>query len=215
MFEEYYWMAFILQGVLVTLQYAILPLIFGGLLGIILAVLRLSGHCVFAKIAIAYVSIIRGTPLLLQLSIIYFAIPGMTGYNITATFAGITAFSINSAAYISEIIRAGINAVDKGQFEAAKALDIPYYLTMRDIILPQAIRNILPSLVNEAIALIKESSIIAVIGEMDIMRRAQLVSAEQYSYMKPMLFAAGCYYVLVIILTAFGSWLERRMHAKY
>lgn len=215
MLSEYDWVFYIAKGIGVTLQYTILPIILGLLLGTLLVLMKMSSSKTLNGMASSYISVIRGTPLLLQLSVVYFAIPGLTGYNISAFAAGVIAFSCNSAAYIAEIIRAGINAVDKGQFEAAYALGVPHKRMMLDIILPQAIRNILPSLVNEGIAMIKESSIIAIIGEGDLMRRAQVVSAEQYTYMAPLLVAAACYYLLVMILSQLGQKLERHLHAKY
>ena len=118
---------------------------------------------------------------------------------------------MNSGAYVSENIRAGIESVDKGQFEAAKSLGMPYRVMMQYIIMPQAIRNILPSLVNEAINMVKESSIISVIGVADIMRRANVVSAEQYSYLEPLMVAAICYYILVTTLSLLAKLLEKRL----
>ncbi len=137
--------------------------------------------------------------------------PSLLNIEISAFTAGIIAFSMNSGAYVSENIRAGIESVDKGQFEAAKSLGIPYKLMMQHIIMPQAIRNILPSLVNESINMVKESSIISVIGEADIMRRANIVSAEQYTYFEPLLVAALCYYILVTILSLLAKLLEKRL----
>jgi His/Glu/Gln/Arg/opine family amino acid ABC transporter permease subunit len=183
-------------------------------IGTILSLFRLSANKILKIFAISYLSIFRGTPLLLQLFIIYFALPKVFAMEISAFVAGIIAFSMNSGAYVAENIRAGIESVDKGQFEAAKALGMPYSLMMKHIIMPQAIRNILPSLVNEAINMIKESSIISVIGEADIMRRANIVAAEQYSYFEPLIVAAICYYILVTLLTLIAKLLERRLRIK-
>jgi len=123
----------------------------------------------------------------------------------------VIAFSLNSGAYVSEVLRAGVSAVDKGQVEAAKALGITPILRMKDIILPQAFRNILPALVNELINLVKESALISIIGGMDLMRRAQVVSTETYTYFTPMLIAAAAYYVLVLIISSFAMVLEKRL----
>ena len=159
----------------------------------------------------AYTSIFRGTPLLIQLTIIYFGLPGLIGLKLSVFAAGVIAFSLNSGAYVSEIIRAGIESVDKGQVEAAKALGVSPVLRMKDIILPQAFRSILPALVNELINLVKESCLISVIGEMDLMRRAQVVSAETYTFFTPMLTAAAAYYVMVLIISSFALLLEKRL----
>jgi His/Glu/Gln/Arg/opine family amino acid ABC transporter permease subunit len=202
---------FLLGGALVTLKYVGLSMFFGSLLGCFLAFIKLSHMRILRIIANAYTSVFRGTPLLVQLSIIYFATPQLTGYDITAFQAGLLAFSLNSAAYVSEIIRAGIQAVDKGQFEAAQSLGISSLLAMKDIILPQAIKNILPALVNEAIDLLKESALVSVIGEMDLLRRANIVSAEKFIYFEPLLFIAAIYYILVMMLTQVAWLLEKRL----
>ena len=118
---------------------------------------------------------------------------------------------MNSAAYITEIIRAGILSINKGQFEAARALSIPYFHRMKDIILPQAVRNILPALVNEIISLLKETAIISFFGEEDIMKRADAVATAQYDYFAPLLVAALCYYVLVMILSFIAKLIEHKM----
>ena len=118
---------------------------------------------------------------------------------------------MNSGAYVSEIIRAGINAVDKGQMDASLALGIPYSKMMKDIILPQAMKNILPSLMNEFITLNKESAIVTVIGGLDIMRRAYIVGGATFKYLEPLLFAGLIYYVMTLVLSFFGKRLEMRM----
>ena len=202
---------FIIEGSLVTLQYSIMSVIFGLMLGVILSLFKISKNRALNIIASIYTSIFRGTPLLIQLSIIYFALPGILGVKIGIFTSGVIAFSMNSGAYVSEIIRAGINAVDKGQWEAAKALGVPYISMMRDIILPQAIRKILPSLVNELVNMIKESAIISMLGGMDLMRRAQIIAAEQYTYFTPMLIAASCYYVMIFILVRLAKILEKKL----
>lgn len=204
-------LSYIPGGILTTLKYALLSVFFGLIIGSFISLARLSENKIFRGFAIVYLSIIRGTPLLLQLFFVYFALPALLDIKISAFTAGLIAFSFNSGAYVSEIIRAGIESVDKGQFEAAKSLGMPYKIMMKNIIMPQAIRNILPSLVNEAINMVKESSIISVIGVADIMRRANVVSAEQYSYIEPLLVAALCYYILVTTLSALAKILEKRL----
>ncbi|MCC8417729.1 MAG: amino acid ABC transporter permease [Rickettsia endosymbiont of Bryobia graminum] len=205
---------FIIQGAVVTLKYSLISVLLGLIFGSLLAICKVSNSKALRLFADFYTSIFRGTPLLIQLSIIYFGLPGLIGVKLSVFAAGVMAFSLNSGAYVSEIIRAGINGVDKGQFEAAKALGISESLMMQDIILPQAIRNILPSLVNELINLIKESAIISMIGEMDLMRRAQVVSTETYTYFTPMLVAAICYYIMIIIISNLAKILERKLAIK-
>ncbi|MDY7221983.1 amino acid ABC transporter permease [Halalkalibacterium halodurans] len=203
-------MPFMLEGVWVTLQFVSVSLLFGLVLGIVLAIFKISKYRLFRWFADFYTSIFRGTPLILQLLMIYLALPQF-GVDISQFQAAFLAFGLNSAAYVSEIIRAGIQAVDKGQREAAEALGIPYRPMMLRIILPQAMRNILPALFNEFINLTKESAIVSVIGVTDLMRRAQITSAETYLYFEPLLFVGLIYYVLVMGLTVIGRLLERRL----
>lgn len=201
---------FLLQGVTVTLKFVSVSLILGFVLGVILAICKIGKIWLFKFIADAYTSVFRGTPLILQLAIIYFAAPQF-GIELTAYVAGVLAFGLNSAAYVSEIFRAGIQAVDKGQKEAAIALGIPERSMLLKIILPQAFRNILPALFNEFINLTKESAIVSTIGVLDLMRRAQVVNAQIYRYFEALLFVGLIYYILVMILTIIGRMIERRL----
>lgn len=203
---------YILGGTFVTLKYTLLSVIFGFIVGAILALMKLSSSKVLEIFSKFYTSIFRGTPLLVQLSLIYFALPQMTGYQISAFEAGVIAFSLNSGAYVSEIIRAGIQAVDKGQFEAAVALGIRPRLMMKDIIFPQAIKNILPALVNEFVNLLKESALISIIGEADLLRRANIIAAEKYIYFEPLMAVGFIYYVLVILFSKMATILEQRLN---
>ncbi|MFC0230564.1 amino acid ABC transporter permease [Bhargavaea ullalensis] len=205
---------YMLQGIWVTLKFVFVALLVGALLGTLLALFKISGPAPLRIFAVTYTSIFRGTPLILQLMLIYFAVPQLTGYDITPFLSAITAFGLNSAAYISEIIRAGIQAVDKGQVEAAQALGIPYRSMMKDIILPQAFKNILPALMNEVITLTKESALVSTIGYLDLMRRAQVVGASMYRQFEPLLFVGLIYWILVMILTLIGRQIERRMNAS-
>jgi polar amino acid transport system permease protein len=202
---------YIVKGTLVTLEYSIISVFFGLIIGILLSILKTSNSKIGKIISNIYTSIFRGTPLLIQLSFIYFCIPQLFGIRLSVFVAGILAFSLNSGAYISEIIRAGIESVDKGQIEASKALSIPKYNMVKDIIMPQAIRNILPALMNELINMLKESAIISFLGEYDLMKRAQIVAAEQYTYFFPMIIAALCYYIMVVLLTFLSSILEKKI----
>jgi len=202
---------FLLQGIAVTLRIVLVAGVIGFVLGIILSILKLSKLPILGWIAQAYTSIFRGTPLVLQLMIIYYGVPQLTNIQIEPAVAAILSFGLNSAAYISEIIRAGIMAVDKGQKEAAMALGVSSRQTMFDLILPQALKNIFPALINEAVSLTKESAVVTVIGVTDIMRRAYIMGGEKYSYLEPMILAGLIYYVLVIILTTLAKALERRM----
>jgi His/Glu/Gln/Arg/opine family amino acid ABC transporter permease subunit len=202
---------FIFEGVKVTLLFTLLSAFFGFIWGSILALIKISNIGPLKWLAIAYTSVFRGTPLILQLTFVYFATPQITGYNITALEAGVLTFTLNSGAYISETIRAGILAVDKGQWEAAAALGVPYRRMMLDIILPQAFKNILPALVNESIALLKESALVSTIGVADIMQNANVVKGAIFRYFEPYIIAGALYYVMVMILTWVARVLERRL----
>ncbi|WP_442950972.1 ABC transporter substrate-binding protein/permease [Paenibacillus sp. GSMTC-2017] len=202
---------YILKGVYVTLLFTFVSALFGFVWGTILSLFKISGIKPLEWFATVYTSIFRGTPLLLQLLLIYYATPQLLNYDISPLLAAGLAFGLNSAAYLSETIRGGIMAVDKGQREAAMALGIPYWTMMIKIILPQALRTILPALVNECVALLKESSLVSVIGVQDIMRRAGVVQATEFRAFEALLFAGAIYYVLVLILTSFANLLERRL----
>lgn len=202
---------YIISGVKITLEYALFAMIFGFFGGTFLAIIRLSHSRLLRSVGNLYLSVFRGTPLLLQLSIIYFAVPQVIGHSIPAFTAGIIAFSMNSAAYVSEIIRAGIQSVNVGQIEIAQILGCSKIQIMRDIILPQGIRNVLPSLVNEMVDLLKESSLVSIIGESDLLRRATVVSSEHYLYLEPLLVAGLCYYVMVMLLSRVSRIIERRL----
>ncbi|WP_028608421.1 ABC transporter substrate-binding protein/permease [Paenibacillus harenae] len=202
---------FILKGVYVTLLFTLVSALFGLVWGSILSLFKISGIKPLEWFATAYTSVFRGTPLLVQLTLIYYATPQLIHYEIPALMAAGLTFGLNSAAYLSETIRGGIMAVDKGQREAAIALGVPYRKMMVRIIFPQALRTILPALVNECVALLKESSLVSVIGVTELMRRADVVRSDTFRSFEVLLFVAAIYYVLVLILTSFARMLERRL----
>lgn len=202
---------YILAGIPITLQFVLVSAVLGFVWGTFLALFKISGNHFLGGFANAYTSIFRGTPLLLQISLVYFATPQLFNYDIPAFQAGVITFSLNSGAYISETIRGGILAVDKGQWEASKSLGVGYRLMLLDIILPQAIKNILPALVNESIALLKDSTLVSTIGVADMLRRAQIVGAEKYIYFEPLLFVGILFYIMVMSLTVGARFLERQL----
>lgn len=200
---------FIAKGLPTTLTYSFLAIFFGGLLGVLFAIARhlrpKTAWCITS-----FVSVIRGTPLLLQLSFIYFSAPTLIGIKLNVLTAGVFTLAINSSAYVSEIIRAGLQSLPKGQFDATRALGISKWYAWKDIILPQVFRNVFPSLLNEVVTLTKETALISVLGEMDIMRRAQALAAETYNYFEPMCIAGIIYYTLVKIIEFAGQTIEKR-----
>lgn len=203
---------FIVYGLAATLKYSFTAIFFGTILGFFLAICKVLDNKIAKNAAYIYSSVFRGTPVLIQLSIIHFVfLPTVFGANHSVFLSGAIAFSLNSAAYVSEIVRSGINSIDYGQIEAAKALGVSATLRMKDIILPQAIKKILPSLVNEFINLIKESAVVSVIGGMDMMQRANIVAASMFSYFEPLLVASLSYYIIVMLVSVAGSMLEKKL----
>ncbi len=203
-----YW-PFIYHGALTTLQITAITAVFGFLLGVLLSLIKISKCRPLVWFGSLYTSIFRGTPLLVQLCIVHFGLPQLTGMTLTTMQSGVLTFSLNSAAYISEIFRGGINAIDRGQYEAAMSLGVGYRDMMKDIILPQAVKHILPSLVNEAISLLKESSILSYIGAVELLRAADQITVLTFRFFEPYLVIAVIYYVLVMLLSMAASRIER------
>lgn len=204
---------FFLNGAKFTLLLAFFTVLFGVLLGLLLAIMRISKSKFFNLIATAYIEFIRGTPVLVQLYIIYYALPNLLGVNLPDLVAAILALSINSSAYVAEIIRAGIQAIDKGQMEAARSLGMTQSMAMRYIIIPQSIKNILPALGNEFIVVIKESSIVSVIGIHELMYNADTVRGNTFRPFEPLIIAALMYFVMTFTLSKIMGAVERRMRA--
>lgn len=199
---------FYLEGIKVTLLLSLLTVIFGTILGLVICILKLSKYKVLKSIATIYVEIIRGTPLIVQLIIIHYGF----NLNITELTSATIALSINSAAYISEIIRAGIISINKGQMEAARSLGMNHFQSMKLIIIPQAIKNILPALGNEFIVLIKESAIVSYIGLADIMYKANQIRSITYLTLEPLLVAAIIYFIITFTISKFIHYFERKLN---
>lgn len=200
-----------LSGVKSTIVLAFLTVLFGTVLGIILSLMRLSTSKVLRYISTAYVEFIRGTPLMVQLFLFYFGIPAALGIDLPEFPSAILTLTINSGAYISEIIRAGIQAVDKGQMEAARSLGMPYGLAMKNVVIPQAFKNVLPALGNEFITVIKESSIVSVIGLSELMRSSDIVRGVTYRSFEPLIVVAILYFIMTFTLSKVIGHVERRM----
>lgn len=201
---------FYIQGIGITLLLAFLTIIFGTLLGLLISILKISKYKVLRFIASVYVEIIRGTPLLVQLIIIHYGFK----INLSEITSATIALSINSAAYIAEIIRAGILSINKGQTEAARSLGMNSFQAMRIIIIPQAIKNILPALANEFVVLIKESAIVSYIGLADIMYRANQIRSLTYLTLEPLLVAALIYFIITFTISKFVHYFERKLNRE-
>lgn len=202
---------FFLKGIQNTILISIVGVVLGAILGSVLALFKLSKFKPLKWLASAYIEFLRGTPLLVQVFLVYFGSTAVLGWNISALICGMIALVINCSAYIAEIIRAGINAVDKGQMEAARSLGLSYGQTMKSVILPQAIKNILPALGNEFVTVIKESSIVSVIGVSEIMFNAQVVQGASFDPFTPLLVAAVLYFILTFTLSRIMYFFEGRL----
>lgn len=197
---------YFISGTVYTVGISLLAVFFGLIAGTLLTLLRRSRFKPLAKLGDAYVALVRGTPLILQLYMVYYGLE-----NIPMIVAAVLAMTLNSSAYISEIIRAGIEAVDKGQWEAARSLGMSLKLTMRTVVLPQAFKNILPALGNEFIVLIKESAIVSVIGVHDLMYNADTVRGITFKPFEPLIIVASIYFVLTYSLSLALQHLEGRL----
>ncbi|HGZ5317352.1 TPA: ABC transporter permease subunit [Staphylococcus aureus] len=206
--------SFFLKGIKITILISLIGVALGSILGAFVALMKLSKIKIFSWIASIYIEILRGTPMLVQVFIVFFGITAALGLDISALVCGTIALVINSSAYIAEIIRAGINAVDKGQMEAARSLGLNYRQTMKSVIMPQAIKNILPALGNEFVTLIKESSIVSTIGVGEIMFNAQVVQGISFDPFTPLIVAAALYFVLTFVLTRIMNMIEGRLNAS-
>ncbi len=209
---------YFINGTISTIVIAILTVFLGVIIGTIIALMKISKNRISKFIASAYIEFIRGTPLLVQISIVYFSVsfPKFTILDIEMNrfIPGVIAMAINSGAYVAEIIRAGIQAVDKGQMEAARSIGFNGTQSMRYIILPQAVRNILPALGNEFVVVIKESSVLSVIGIVELMRSADIVKAAIYKPFAPLIVVAIIYFILTFTLTRVLGFAERRMRTS-
>ncbi|MDF2539010.1 MAG: putative rane protein [Herbinix sp.] len=202
-----------LDGLKVTLLISFFAIILGTVIGVVVAIIKVTAINYKIKwlssICNVYINVIRGTPLMVQLLIIYNVI--FTSRNTNEIFVGAVCFGINSGAYVSEIIRAGIESIDRGQMEAGRSLGLNYMQTMRLIIVPQAIKNILPALGNEFITLIKETSVAGVIAANDLLQQAQYVGSRTWVVLPPLMIAAVCYLIMVMGLTKLLAVFERRL----
>ena len=206
---------FILEGLFHTVLIAALAVIIGLVIGVVIALIRnyyeTSGKLRFLnKLSTWYVDIIRGTPVVLQLMIIYYVI--FKSVDISTVVVGVLAFGINSGAYVSEIIRSGIRSVPIGQSEAGYALGLEYYQVMGYIVLPQAIRNVLPALGNEFITLLKETSVGAYVGIIELTKASDIIASRTYDYFFPLIIIAIIYLIMTLGLTRVVQSMERRLN---
>lgn len=200
-----------------SLLIAVCALLFGTCFGVLGAAGRISKNKFFYSVAAMYVEFIRGTPMLLQIYFLFLGLPAITRaitgtpLNINVYLIGMIAMSINSGAYCTELFRSAIQAVEKGQWEAATALGLGYFDTMRFIILPQAFRRIIPPLVSEFVTLIKDSSLIGTIGAVELLQSTKVLGVRYYNYIIPLLMATVLYLTLTLTISNLSRRLERRL----
>lgn len=208
------YLPYLYRATVVTIQVTAVSLILGILISIPLALIKLSRFKALQLLGSFYTSIFRGVPLLVQIFMVYFGLPQLfPALKAFSNFQlGCITFALNSAAYISESLRGGIQAVDIGQKEAAIALGIPHGKTMKDIIFPQAIKSVLPSLVNEFIGLMKNTTLISTIGVVELLRSGQMIVSDTYRAFEPYAVISIYYYILVMVLSMMGKWIERRVN---
>ena len=199
------------EGLKMTFAMTDCSLILGILVGLLSCFCSISKSFILNKLSGAYLSIIRGTPLMVQATFIYFGLSAALNMPITSFTASIIVLMLNSGAYLSEIFRSGISAINKGQMEAARSLGLPHGVAMRKIILPQAFRIVIPSVTNQFIITLKDTSILSVIGVAEMMRQSQQLIANNFRAFETYAIVAVWYYVLVIILTKLFKLLERRL----
>lgn len=197
----------LISGIGVTIKVSLLAVFIGILIGMLIALCNLSKRKPIKLIGRIYTDIIRGTPSVTQLMIIYFVI--FASVNLSKWIIAAIAFGINSGAYVSEIIRAGILSVDKGQTEAGRSLGLNAFQTMTRIVIPQAVKNIFPALCNEFIVLIKETAIVGYVGLMDIQKAGDFIKSATYTAFMPLIGTAVIYYVLIKVLTLLLNRIEK------
>jgi L-cystine transport system permease protein len=199
----------LLKGALLTMQFAIASMVLGLILGLIVAIMRISSHRLLTGIARSYVSVMRGTPLLVQMFVVYYGLPNI-GISLDPTTAGILTLTLNAGAYLSESMRGAILGIGSGQWSAAHSLGLTHIQTLRYVVCPQALRLAVPSLGNTLISLIKDTSLVSVITVTELLRSAQEVIASTFQPLPLYLAAAAVYWVLSTLLSHLQGKIEAR-----
>ena len=200
-----------------TLLLTLLALIFAMIIGLIFALMNVGNNRVFNFIGTVYVDAVRGVPLIVLAYFIYFGVPqgikmmGFTNFKLPALQAGVIALSMNCGAYMAEIIRAGIESVDKGQMEAARSLGLPYGTSMRRVVLPQAIRTMIPSIINQFIITLKDTSILSVIGFPELTNMGKTISGNTFKSLQTWAVVGIMYMVVIVTLSRVAKYIERRI----
>lgn len=210
-----YWKVYLLEGITKTLQFTCIAVILGVVLGTFVAILKMSKFKIVRFLVSIYIEVIRGTPILLQLYVFYFVLPELLPFLDLSQFMWVAiAMCVNSGAYVSEVIRSGIQAVDKGQTEAARSLGLNQSQTMMKIVLPQAVRNILPALGNEFIMILKETSLASTFFLGDLMTSHKIVSGATYLQLESLLIVGAIYLCITFPLSKLVAWFEKKMSTE-
>ena len=194
-----------------TVQITLFSLFYATIIGVVFGLMKVSRNRFFSSIANAYIWIIRGTPLLVQIYFIYFGVPMATGLKLSEWNAGIITMSLNAGAYMEEIVRGGIEAVDVGQMEAARSLGLPYRTSMQKVILPQALRTMLPSIINQFIITLKDTSLLSVIGVRELTMNGRIITANNMETIRMWGIVAIYYLVIISILTVIANRVEAKI----
>ncbi|WP_066066885.1 amino acid ABC transporter permease [Neobacillus soli] len=204
----------LLKGLQVTLYIFVIAIILGFLIGLVIALLRLAPSKILNWIAKVYVDAIRGTPFIVQLFFIYFGVNSLQLVSLNSTTAGIVTVAINAGAYFAEIIRAGIQSIDKGQTEAARSIGFTGVQTMRYVVLPQAFRRMLPTITNQSIISLKDTSLLSVIGIADLTQQGQIQASATFEAFKIWLAVGVIYFIIIYLLTILANFIERRIQLR-
>ncbi|MFF2853184.1 amino acid ABC transporter permease [Peribacillus sp. NPDC058002] len=204
----------LLKGLQVTLYIFVIAIILGFLIGLLVALLRLAPIKILNWIAKVYVDAIRGTPFIVQLFFIYFGMNSLNLISLDSTTAGIITVAINAGAYFAEIIRAGIQSIDKGQTEAARSIGFTGTQTMRYVVLPQAFRRMLPTITNQSIISLKDTSLLSVIGIADLTQQGQIQASATFEAFKIWLAVGVIYFIIIYLLTLIANFIERRVQVR-
>lgn len=201
----------LLSGLLVTVEIAVISLILAVIIGIILGIFSISKVKILKSIATVYIYIIRGTPLMIQALFLFFGVGQALSIKFDPMVAAIITLTINASAYMAEIFRAGIQAVDNGQMEAARCLGLSYTKAMKKVILPQAIKIMIPSIINQFIVTIKDTSILSVISIRELTLSGQIIIARNFKPLQMYAIMAVMYFILITLLTIASGYIERRL----
>ena len=201
----------LLQGLWMTIELTLVSLLIAAVLGLLFGLLSVSRTTFLRGISRVYIDIIRGTPLIVQVFFIYFGIPSALNMRLDAFIAGVIALSLNAGAYTAEIVRGEIQSIDKGQMEAARSLGLPYTMAMRRVVLPQAIKTMIPAIVNQCIITLKDSSLVSVIGLAELTQTGRLIIANNFESLKMWIIIGVMYFIPIMILSKVSSHIERKM----